>query len=134
MATIFNRIISGEIPSYRIAATSTAYAFLDINPVKPGHTLVVPRREVDYFYDLEDDEIADLMSLAKEIAQAIQAATGCLRVGTAIMGLEVPHAHIHLIPLRDLGDMNLYDKYRQTPEELEAMAQAIVALLPEHLR
>ncbi len=133
MATIFSKIIRGEIPSHRIAETASAYAFLDINPVRAGHTLIVPHREVDYFYDLEDAEIAELMTFAKEVARAIQTATGCIKVGTAIMGLEIAHAHIHLIPLRELGDMNIYDKQPQTADELAAMAERIRQHLPEHL-
>lgn len=130
MATLFSRIISGDIPSYRIAENTECYAFLDINPVRAGHTLVVPKCEVDYFYDLSDEQLAGLMSFAKEVALAIQAATGCVKVGTAVVGLEVAHAHIHLIPLNDLGDMNLYDKCPQTSEELSRMATSI----REHLR
>lgn len=134
MATLFTKIIRGEIPSHRIAETADCYAFLDINPVRPGHTLVVPKREVDYFYDLEDAELATLMAFAKQVAQGIQAATGCVKVGSAVMGLEINHAHLHLVPLKELGDMNLYDKTPQTQQELAQMAEAIRRELPESLK
>lgn len=134
MATLFTKIIRGEIPSHRIAEAADCYAFLDINPVRPGHTLVVPKREVDYFYDLEDAELAALMAFAKQVARGIQAATGCVKVGSAVMGLEINHAHLHLVPLKELGDMNLYDKTPQTQQELAQMAEAIRRELPESLK
>ena len=105
MSTIFSRIIAGEIPSYKIAEDAHHYAFLDINPYQLGHTLVVPKREVDYFYDLTDAELGELMTFAKRVAQAIQQATHCRKVATLVLGLEVPHAHVHLIPINSEGDV-----------------------------
>jgi len=99
MASIFSRIIAGEIPSYRVAEDEKCFAFLDINPVQPGHTLVIPKHEVDYIFDLDDDEYVALHRFAKRVARAIKRATGCKRVGVAVLGMEVPHAHIHLVPL-----------------------------------
>lgn len=106
MASIFSRIIAGEIPSYKIAEDEHHYAFLDISPYQKGHTLVVPKREVDYFYDLSDTEIAELMTFAKKIAVAIQKVTGCRKVATMVLGLEVPHAHVHLIPMNSEADVS----------------------------
>ena len=99
MASIFSRIASGEIPSYKVAENDRFYAFLDINPVAPGHVLVIPRMEVDYIFDLDDDELAALHLFAKRVAQAMKKALQCKRIATATIGLEVPHAHIHLIPI-----------------------------------
>ena len=96
MASIFSRIVAGEIPSYKVAEDDRHYAFLDISPVAAGHTLVIPKREVDYIFDLSDEEYADLQLFAKKVAGAIKKAVPCKRVGVAVMGLEVPHAHIHL--------------------------------------
>lgn len=106
MASIFSKIAAGEIPSYKVAADDKHYAFLDINPVAPGHTLVIPRREVDYIFDLSDEEYAELQLFAKRVAEAMKKALPCKRIGVAVMGLEVPHAHIHLIPLNSEGDMD----------------------------
>lgn len=134
MATLFTKIIRGELPAHRIAECSTCFAFLDINPVRPGHVLLVPKREVDYFYDLSDQEITSLMHCARRIAHAIQEATGCVKVGTAIMGLEINHAHIHLLPLNELGDMNMYDKTPQTEDELSDMAERIRRYIPADMQ
>lgn len=134
MATLFTRIIQGEIPSHRIAESEDCYAFLDINPVQEGHTLIVPKREVDYFFDLTDEEIASLMSFAKQVAGAIQQATSCLKVGQAVMGLEINHTHLHLIPINELGDMDLYSKQSATSQELSRIAEEIRMHIPEHLR
>ena len=101
MATIFSRIITGEIPSYKVAENDQFYAFLDINPLAKGHTLVVPKCEVDYIFDLEDNELAAMHVFAKSVALAIQKVFPCKKVGEAVIGLEVPHAHIHLIPIQD---------------------------------
>jgi len=126
MATIFSKIASGEIPSYKVAESDKFYAFLDINPLAKGHTLVIPRQETDYLFDLDDDTLAEMMVFAKHVAIAIRAAVPCLRVGVAVMGLEVPHAHIHLIPLRSEGDLNFSKpKLKFSPEEMESVAQAI---------
>lgn len=105
MATIFSKIIAGEIPSYKIAEDDRYFAFLDINPLVKGHTLVVPKQEVDYIFDLADDDLAGMHVFAKKIALAIEKAIPCKRIGIAVMGLEVPHAHIHLIPIQRESDM-----------------------------
>jgi histidine triad (HIT) family protein len=123
MATIFSRIIAGEISSYRIAENDRFYAFLDINPMAKGHTLVVPKQETDYLFDLDDALLGDMMVFAKKVAKAIEAAVSCKRVGVMVIGLEVPHAHIHLIPIQKEGDMNLSNKrVTLTEEEFERIA------------
>ena len=106
MATIFSRIIAGEIPSYRIHEDERYYAFLDINPLARGHTLVIPKTETDYLFDLEDELLADMMVFAKKVALAIDQTMECKRVGVAVLGLEVPHAHIHLVPINSLHDQS----------------------------
>lgn len=106
MATIFSRIINGEIPCYKIAENDKFFAFLDINPVSKGHTLVVPKKEVDYIFTLGDEELGEMMVFAKKVAAAIEKAMPCKRIGVAVIGLEVPHAHIHLIPIVEEGDMD----------------------------
>lgn len=126
MATIFSRIIAGEIPSYKVAENDKFYAFLDINPLVKGHTLVVPKREVDYIFDLEDDELAAMHVFAKGVALAIQKAFPCTKVGEAVIGLEVPHAHIHLIPIQQETDMIFSNpKLKLTNEEFVEAAKAI---------
>ena len=126
MATIFSRIIAGEIPSYKVAENEQFYAFLDINPLVKGHTLVVPKREVDYIFDLGDDEIAAMQVFAKSVALAIQHAFPCKKVGEAVIGLEVPHAHIHLIPIQKESDMLFSNpKLKLSDEEFVAIAKAI---------
>lgn len=105
MAGIFSKIAAGEIPSYKCAENDRFYAFLDINPIVKGHTLVIPRREVDYIFDMEDDEIAEFQVFAKKVATAIKKVFPCIKVGQAVLGLEVPHAHIHLIPMQSEKDM-----------------------------
>lgn len=106
MATIFSRIIQGEIPCYKIAENDKFFAFLDINPVSKGHTLVIPKKEVDYIFTLGDEELGEMMVFAKKVAAAIEKAMPCKRIGVAVIGLEVPHAHIHLIPIVEEGDMD----------------------------
>ena len=113
MASIFSRIVAGEIPSYKIAEDENYYAFLDINPVAPGHTLVIPKHEVDYIFDLDDEEYAGLMAFAKRVAAAIKAAMPCV----AVLGLEVPHAHVHLVPLQKENDMNFFREKLTLPAE-----------------
>ena len=126
MATIFSRIIAGEIPSYKVAENEQFYAFLDINPLVKGHTLVVPKREVDYIFDLEDDEVAAMHVFAKSVALAIQQAFPCKKVGEAVIGLEVPHAHIHLIPIQSEKDVDFHrEKLHLTPEEFTEIAEKI---------
>lgn len=124
--TIFSKIIAGEIPSYKCAENERFYAFLDINPVAKGHTLVVPKHEVDYLFDLDDDELAAMTVFAKRVAKAIRAAYPCRKVGVAVLGLEVAHAHIHLIPLQSEGDMDFRRPKLQLPaEEMEEIARRI---------
>lgn len=126
MATIFSMIVAGDIPSYKVAENDQFYAFLDINPLAKGHTLVIPKREVDYFFDLSDEEIAAMQVFAKHVAAAIKAAFPCLKVGQAVLGLEVPHAHIHLVPMQSEKDMLFSNpKLKITPEEFKAIAEAI---------
>ncbi len=106
MTTIFSRIVKNEIPSYRIAEDDRFYAFLDINPLAKGHTLVIPKKEVDYLFDLEDDLLAGMNVFAKKVARAIEKVVTCKRIGVAVLGLEVPHAHIHLIPINSEADIS----------------------------
>lgn len=124
--TIFSKIINGEIPSYKIAEDDRFYAFLDINPVNWGHTLVVPKREEDYIFDLDDEELGAMMVFAKRVARAIKAAMPCRKVGVAVLGLEVPHAHIHLVPLKNEGDMDFHHKIdNPDPEKMKQIARAV---------
>ena len=124
--SIFSKIAAGEIPSYCCAADEEFYAFLDINPMVKGHTLVIPRRDVDYIFDLEDDEIARLHVFAARVARAIKQVIPCVKVGEAVLGLEVPHAHIHLIPMQSERDMLFSNPKLQLPaEEMQAIADAI---------
>ena len=126
MATIFSKIIAGEIPSYLIAEDERYYAFLDINPLAEGHTLVIPKLETDYLFDLEDDLLADMMVFAKKVALAIDQTMDCKRVGVAVLGLEVPHAHIHLIPINDLHDIEFSKpKLKFSDQEFRASAGKI---------
>jgi histidine triad (HIT) family protein len=130
MATIFTRIIQGEIPCYKIAEDPEYFAFLDINPLAEGHTLVIPKKEVDYLFDLDDKLLAGMMAFAKRIARGIGRVVPCKRVGVAVLGLEVPHAHIHLIPINELGDINFgRPKLKFTPEEFKKTAEKIKAAL-----
>ena len=127
MATIFSRIIQGEIPCYKIAEDERFFAFLDINPVMKGHTLVVPKREDDYIFNLDDDEIGAMMVFAKKVAKAIEKAVPCKRIAVAVIGLEVPHAHIHLIPITQEGDMDFKKEHvHMSEEEFRAVQQRIV--------
>ena len=126
--TIFSKIIAGEIPCYKIAEDEQFFAFLDISPVNWGHTLVVPKRETDYIFDIEDDELAAMTLFAKRVAKAIRKALPCRKVGVTVLGLEVPHAHIHLVPLKQEGDMNFSKKIdNPDPEKMKQIAAAIVA-------
>ena len=126
MATIFSKIIAWEIPSYKFAEDDKFYAFLDINPLVKGHTLVVPKKEVDYIYDLSDEELAAMHVFAKHVALAIQKAFPCRKVGEAVIGLEVPHAHIHLIPIQNESDMLFSNpKLKLSDEEFKSIAERI---------
>jgi len=124
--TIFSKIIAGEIPCYKIAENERFFAFLDIRPMTKGHTLVVPKLEVDYIFDLDDDTLAAMMVFAKKVAKAIEKSVSCVRVGVTVIGLEVPHAHIHLIPIQKESDMNFqHAKLQLTSEEMQEIAQKI---------
>ncbi len=127
MATIFSRIAAGEIPSYKVAEDEKHFAFLDINPVAPGHVLVIPRKENDYIFDLPEQDYLDLMAFARRVAEAQKKALPCKRVGVAVIGLEVPHTHIHLVPITTEDDMNFSHKVTLPAEEMEAIAAAIAA-------
>lgn len=126
MASIFSRIIAGEIPCYKVAEDDHFFAFLDINPLAEGHTLVVPKQEVDYFYDLDERTLGDMMVFAKKIAGKIKRETGCKKVATVVLGLEVPHAHIHLIPINSENDVDFRkEKLSFTPEEFQETARKL---------
>ena len=132
MASIFSRIVAGEIPSYKVAEDDKFFAFLDINPLAKGHTLVIPKREVDYFFDLTDEEKGAMQIFAKKVATAIKEAFPCVKVGQAVLGLEVPHAHIHLVPMQSEKDMLFTNpKLKFTAEEFAEIAQKINSSLPQ---
>lgn len=125
MPSIFSRIVAGEIPAHKIAETDDYLAFLDVMPTTVGHTLVIPKKEVDYLFALDDELYAGLMAFAKKIAPAIEKAVPCKRIGVAVIGLEVPHAHVHLIPLNSMADMDFTQKIKPSQEELAATAEKI---------
>ncbi len=127
MATLFSRIAAGEIPSYKVAETDRYFAFLDINPVQPGHVLIIPKNETDYIFDIEDDEYAGLQLFAKKVARALRRAVPCRKVGVAVIGLEVPHAHIHLVPMSKEGDLDFTKKTTLPDAEMKSIADAIAA-------
>lgn len=128
MASIFSKIISGEIPSYKIAESDKFLAFLDISPLQKGHTLVIPKLEVDYIFDVEDQLLSEMMLFSKQVAKQIKAVLPCKRIGVAVIGLEVPHAHIHLIPINKMDDMNFAnDKLKLEAHELLEIANKIRA-------
>ncbi|MBQ3355143.1 MAG: HIT family protein [Bacteroidales bacterium] len=117
MATIFSRIINGEIPCYKIAENDRFFAFLDINPLMEGHTLVVPKHETDYIFNIEDDELGQMMVFAKQVAKKIEKAIPCKRIAVAVIGLEVPHAHIHLVPITKEGDLDFKKEHLKLSQE-----------------
>ncbi|MCO6480411.1 MAG: HIT family protein [Phaeodactylibacter sp.] len=126
MPSIFSKIVSGEIPAHKVAETDDFLAFLDINPLAEGHTLAIPKEEIDYIFDIDDDKLAGLMAFSKRVAKAIEAVVPCERIGVSVIGLEVPHTHVHLIPINDIGDMNFSKpKLSPTQEELSELAEAI---------
>lgn len=130
MASIFTKIINGEIPSYKIAENENYYAFLDINPLKKGHTLVIPKKEIDYLFDLDDETLAGMMKFSKNIARAIDKSIDCKRVGVVVLGMEVPHAHIHLIPLDKETDASFNQpKLKLSEQEFEETAEKIRSAL-----
>lgn len=125
MASIFTKIIQGEIPAYKIAEDDRFIAFLDVNPNAIGHTLCVPKQEINKLFDMEEDHYLALMQFARKIAKALELAIPCKRIGVAVVGLEVPHVHVHLIPLQDMDDMRFQRKVSLTPKEFEATVQKI---------
>ncbi len=126
MSTIFTRIINGEIPCFKVAEDDKFLAFLDINPISKGHVLVIPKLEVDYIFDIEDELLAQFMMFAKSVAKKIKIAFPCEKVGVTVIGLEVPHAHIHLVPMNKLNDMNFSNpKLQLSMDELESIAESI---------
>lgn len=125
MASIFSKIVAGEIPCYKIAEDKDHFAFLDIFPVAKGHTLVIPKKETDYFFDLSDEEIAALMAFGKKVAMAIEKTIPCERIGITVLGLEVPHAHVHLVPLDKRGIIDIRKKLKFSKEEFEEIASSI---------
>ena len=128
--SIFSKIISGEIPAHKVAETNDYLAFLDINPLTEGHVLVIPKKETDYIFDIDDEAYAGLMLFAKIVAKGVRKAIPCKKVGVSVIGLEVPHAHVHLIPMNSVSDMNFAkEKLKPSQEELAATAQKIRAAL-----
>ncbi|MCL4108706.1 UNVERIFIED_CONTAM: hypothetical protein GTU68_007024 [Idotea baltica] len=128
MSSVFSKIIEGKIPSHKVAEDEHYFAFLDIGPIAKGHTLVVPKIEVDYIFDLEDDTLAGLFLFSKKVAKAIESVIPCNRIGMMVMGLEVPHAHVHLIPIKTIGDMNFSNpKLKLSNAEFAEIAQKIRA-------
>ncbi len=126
MSSIFSKIVAGEIPSYKIAEDDRFFAFLDINPLSKGHTLVIPKKETDYIFDMADKELADMMVFAKKVGLAIEKVVPCERIGIAVIGLEVPHAHIHLVPINTIYDINFSKpKLKFTAEEFEKIRAEI---------
>ncbi len=126
MATIFSRIIAGDIPCYKVAENDRFFAFLDINPLAKGHTLVVPKQEIDYIFDLDDDTLQEMILFAKGVAKKIKYVTECNRVAVVVLGLEVPHAHIHLVPMNSENDVDFHkEKLKLTPEEFSEIATAL---------
>jgi histidine triad (HIT) family protein len=126
MESIFTKIVKGEVPAHKIAEDERFLAFLDVFPLQKGHTLVIPKKQIDYLFDLENTLLADMMVFAKYVAQAVKKATDCNRIGVAVIGLEVPHAHVHLIPINQMNDMNFAQpKKKFAPEEMEEIANKI---------
>lgn len=126
MASIFSKIVSGEIPCFKIAENEHCIAFLDINPLSEGHTLVIPKKEVDYLFDLENELYQEVMAFAKEVAAKIEAVIHCERIGVAVIGLEVPHAHVHLVPINHVGDINFSRPKLEVPSSrMQELAEAI---------
>ncbi len=124
--TIFSKIIAGEIPSYKVAENDKFFAFLDINPVNWGHTLIVPKQETDYIFDIDDDQLAEMIVFSKKVAKAMKKAIPCRKIGVTVLGLEVPHAHIHLVPLQKEGDMDFHHKISDPdPAKMKEIAESI---------
>ncbi len=131
MAGIFAKIVDGEIPSYKVAENEDFLAFLDINPLAEGHTLVIPKKEIDYLFDIEDEMLQNMILFAKKVAKGIKAACPCIKVGMAVVGLEVPHAHIHLIPVNKVSDMNFANPKKQfSAEQFRETAEKVKTFIP----
>lgn len=133
MPTIFSRIIAGEIPCYKIAENDRFFAFLDINPVAPGHTLIVPKKENDYIFNIDDDDFQAMHLFAKRVATGLKEAMPCKRIGVAVIGLEVPHAHIHLIPITTEADMDFHHKLTLPAEHMQEIAAKVSEAVAKHL-
>ncbi len=133
MPTIFSRIIAGEIPCYKIAENDKFFAFLDINPVAPGHTLIVPKKENDYIFNIDDDDFQAMHLFAKRVATGLKEAMPCKRIGVAVIGLEVPHAHIHLIPITTEADMDFHHKLTLPAEQMQEIAAKVSEAVARHL-
>lgn len=133
MPTIFSRIIAGEIPCYKIAENDRFFAFLDINPVAPGHTLIVPKKENDYIFNIDDDDFQAMHLFAKRVATGLKEAMPCKRIGVAVIGLEVPHAHIHLIPITTEADMDFHHKLTLPAEQMQEIAAKVSEAVAKHL-
>jgi histidine triad (HIT) family protein len=129
MPTIFTRIVNGEIPCHKLYEDDRCLSFLDLRPINPGHALVIPKQEIDYIFDVPDELLQHMITVAKQVAHAIDQAVPCQRVGVIVAGLEVPHAHIHLVPINGIGDINFAHAVDATPDELAATAEAIRAAL-----
>ncbi|GAB2778962.1 HIT domain-containing protein [Rhabdobacter roseus] len=129
MASLFSKIVAGEIPAHKIAETDQYLAFLDVFPVAPGHTLVIPKQEIDYLFDMDEALYTGLMQFARQLAPALQRAVPCQRIGVSVIGLEVPHAHVHLIPLNSMADMDFSKKLKLSADELADTAARIRAEL-----
>ncbi len=126
MSSIFSKIVTGEIPCYKIAETENCFAFLDISPLAEGHALIIPKKEIDYIFDIEDQLYTELMQFAKHVASALKKSVPCKRIGVAVIGLEVPHAHIHLIPMNNVGDLNFPRPKLSLPKEkMEELVEKI---------
>ena len=129
MASIFSRIVAGEIPCYRVAETEHCLAFLDVNPVVRGHVLCIPKKEVDYIFDLDDDLYTELHFFARRVARGLKKVCPCIKVGEAVVGIDVPHTHIHLMPLNKPGDLNFSHHVEMSPDEMKALAAQISAAI-----
>lgn len=127
MASIFSRIVAGEIPCYKVAETEDFLAFLDVNPVVKGHVLCIPKKEVDYIFDLDDELYIGLHLFARKVAKGLKKVCPCIKIGTAVVGIDVPHTHVHLMPLNNPGDLNFSHHIQMTPEEMQELAKQIAS-------
>jgi histidine triad (HIT) family protein len=129
MASIFSKIVAGEIPCYKVAETENCLAFLDVNPVVKGHVLCIPKKEVDYIFDLDEKLYCELQCIARRVAIGLKKTCPCTKIGVAVLGLEVPHAHIHLVPMQTEADLNFHHHIKMEPEEMKQLAQQIAAAI-----